>query len=115
MRRGPGLFLAMAIMCAGLAVIVGGWSRVACVCSAVTCLCAWLKPCPTSRKPAPAPINRDVVRNLLKLGMAETDAAERDIDSLEFDAAKVKFERALRAATPADQAAAYEALKRHGY
>jgi len=69
-----------------------------------------------SSKPKPAtPINRDAVRNLLKLGMAETDAADRDIDSPEFDAAKVKFERALRAAAPADQAAAYEALKRHGY
>lgn len=69
----------------------------------------------SSKKPTPAPINRDVVRNLLKLGMAETDAADRDIDSPEFDAAKSKFERAMRSAAPADQAAAYEALKRHGY
>ncbi|MEU8327132.1 hypothetical protein ACGFH8_11870 [Micromonospora sp. NPDC049175] len=69
-----------------------------------------------SSKPKPAPpINRDVVRNLLKLGMAETDAADRDIDSPEFDAAKTKFERAFRAAAPADQTAAYEALRRHGY
>lgn len=47
--------------------------------------------------------------------MTETDAADRDIDSPEFDAAKSRFERAFRSAAPADQAAAYEALKRHGY
>lgn len=68
-----------------------------------------------SKNPAPAPVNRDVVRSLLKLGMAETDAADRDIDSPEFDAAKARFDRAFRDAAPADQAAAYEALRRHGY
>ncbi|NYT93737.1 hypothetical protein [Salinispora sp. H7-4] len=65
--------------------------------------------------PAPAPINRDAVRTLLTLGMAETDAADRNIDSPSFRAAKAKFERAFRSATPADQAAAYDALRRHGY
>ncbi|MDM4720125.1 hypothetical protein QTQ03_26530 [Micromonospora sp. WMMA1363] len=65
--------------------------------------------------PTPAPINRDAVRTLLKLGMAETDAADRDIDSREFRDAKTTFERAFRSAAPADQAAAYDALRRHGY
>ncbi len=67
------------------------------------------------RKPDPAPINRNVVRNLLKLGMAETEAAERDIDSPEFDKARAAFELASCFASPADRAAAYAALKRHGY
>ncbi|MEV5211276.1 hypothetical protein AB0K35_27770 [Micromonospora sp. NPDC053740] len=68
-----------------------------------------------SRTPKPAPVDRTKVTNLIKLGMDETDAADRDIDSPEFDVAKVKFERAMRSATPADQAAACDALKRHGY
>ncbi|MEU5872501.1 hypothetical protein AB0A73_13215 [Glycomyces sp. NPDC047369] len=50
MNRGPRLFLAMAIVCAGLALIGDGWSRVACVCGALTCLLAYLKPGTTNRK-----------------------------------------------------------------
>ncbi|MGW3854745.1 hypothetical protein [Micromonospora arida] len=50
MRRGPGLFLAMAIVLVGLAVVVDGLSRVACVCAAIACLLAWLKPSSTNRK-----------------------------------------------------------------
>ncbi|NBE80285.1 hypothetical protein [Micromonospora rubida] len=68
------------------------------------------------KPPPPAPAaDRRTVMNLVKLGMAETDAADRDIDSPEFDAAKVRFERALRQAPPAEQAAAVNALRRHGY
>ncbi|WP_330438838.1 hypothetical protein OHB44_28105 [Micromonospora sp. NBC_00821] len=48
MKRGPGLFLAMAILLVGLAVVTDGLSRVACICATVTCLIAWLKP--TNRK-----------------------------------------------------------------
>ncbi|MFI7025251.1 hypothetical protein ACIBMZ_21305 [Micromonospora sp. NPDC049900] len=52
---------------------------------------------------------------LISLGMKETDAADRDIDSPEFDSAKAAFETAMGKATPAEKAAAYDALKRHGY
>ncbi|MBM0232891.1 hypothetical protein JNW91_14090 [Micromonospora sp. STR1_7] len=50
MKRGPGLFLVMAIVCAGLALVVDGLSRVACVCGAVTCLIAYLKPSTTDKE-----------------------------------------------------------------
>ncbi|MEU7679760.1 hypothetical protein AB0C42_33660 [Micromonospora taraxaci] len=50
MKRGPGLFLAMAIACAVLALVVDGLSRVPCICGAVTCLIAYLKPSNTNRK-----------------------------------------------------------------
>lgn len=68
-----------------------------------------------NRTPEPEPVRRDVVLNLTRLGMVETDAADRDIDSPDFDDAKARFERAARNATPAETAAAYEALRRHGY
>jgi hypothetical protein len=50
MKRGPGLFLAMAIVCAGLALVVDGLSRVTCICAAVCCSIAYLKPRTTNRK-----------------------------------------------------------------
>ncbi|WP_430497848.1 hypothetical protein ACQRWP_23795 [Micromonospora trifolii] len=50
MPRGPRLFLAMAILLVGLAVVVDGLSRVACVSAAVTCLLAYFYPRPTNRK-----------------------------------------------------------------
>ncbi|TDC44671.1 hypothetical protein E1258_31400 [Micromonospora sp. KC207] len=68
-----------------------------------------------SKKPPPPPPDRDTVMSLLKLGMDETDAADRDIDSREFRAAKDKFETALRAAPKAEADAALDALRRHGY
>lgn len=68
----------------------------------------------SKKTPPPAP-DRDTVRNLLKLGMAETDAADRDIDSPEFRKAKGQFETALRAARKAEADAAIAALRRHGY
>ncbi|MEV0214354.1 hypothetical protein [Micromonospora sp. NPDC050695] len=68
-----------------------------------------------SRTPQPEPVRRDTVMNLIKLGMAETDAADRDIDSTDFDQAKERFELAMRDATPAETTAAFDALRRHGY
>lgn len=50
MKRGPRLFLAMAIVCAGLALVVDGLSRVPCICGAVTCALAYFKPGTTNRK-----------------------------------------------------------------
>lgn len=68
-----------------------------------------------NRTPKPEPVRRDTVTNLIRLGMVETDAADRDIDSPDFDAAKARFEQAMRDATPAEKTAAYDALRLHGY
>ncbi len=67
------------------------------------------------KRPEPEPVRRDQVMKLINLGMKETDAADRDIDSPEFDKARDAFNSAMRKATPAEKAAAYDALKRHGY
>ncbi|WP_207914608.1 hypothetical protein [Micromonospora sp. KC213] len=61
------------------------------------------------------PVRKDKVMRLVKLGMAETDAADRDIDSPAFDKAKAAYEAAMDGCTKAELSAAYEALKRHGY
>ncbi|WP_431937354.1 hypothetical protein [Micromonospora sp. RP3T] len=61
------------------------------------------------------PVRRDQVMKLINLGMKETDAADRDIDSPEFDRARDAFNSALGNATPAEKDAVFDALKRHGY
>ncbi|PZF88573.1 hypothetical protein [Micromonospora deserti] len=63
----------------------------------------------------PEPVRRDKVMRLIQLGMAETDAADRDIDSPTFDKAKATFNAAKDRCTKAELAAAYDALRRHGY
>lgn len=68
-----------------------------------------------NRTPKSQPVDRDTVLNLIKLGMVETDAADRDIDSPEFDQAKARFEQALGDGIPEDKAAAFDALRLHGY
>lgn len=60
-------------------------------------------------------VRRDKVRNLLKLGMAETDAADRGVDSPEFARAKSALEKEMGQCTQAELRAAHEALRRHGY
>lgn len=65
-----------------------------------------------SSKPQPEPVRNDKVRELLKLGMAESDA---NIDSPRFDQAKARFDKALGDATKAEKTAAFDALRRHGY
>lgn len=67
------------------------------------------------RKDKPEPVRRDQVLRLISLGMRETDAADRDIDSPEFDRAKTAYDIAASSATPAEVRAAHRALKRHGY
>ncbi|MGN9803446.1 hypothetical protein [Micromonospora sp. L32] len=68
------------------------------------------------KRPDPEPpVRKDQVMRLIKLGMAETDAADRDIDSPVFDKAKAALDAASRNATKAEQKAAYDALRRHGY
>ncbi|MFG3557421.1 hypothetical protein ACGGAQ_23845 [Micromonospora sp. NPDC047557] len=52
---------------------------------------------------------------LIKLGMDETDAADRDIDGPGFDKAKNAFDAAKDGCTKAELTAAYDALRRHGY
>ncbi|MFI5931268.1 hypothetical protein [Actinoplanes sp. NPDC051494] len=66
-------------------------------------------------KDQPASVRADAVRDLIKLGMRETDAADRDIHSKEFDAAKNAYDLRTRTATKAELTAAHEALRRHGY
>ncbi|MFI7596674.1 hypothetical protein [Actinoplanes sp. NPDC049681] len=68
-----------------------------------------------SRKDPEPPVRREVVRELLKLGMKETDAADCDIDSREFTRAKNAFDRAARNSTQAEPRAAHAALRRQGY
>ncbi|MFI2662080.1 MULTISPECIES: hypothetical protein [Micromonospora] len=67
------------------------------------------------KKPQPDPVRRDQVLRLVNLGMRETDAADMDIDGPEFRQAKDAFESALGESTSAEQHAAFDALKRHGY
>ncbi|WP_432051147.1 hypothetical protein [Verrucosispora sp. NA02020] len=43
-----------------------------------------------SKKSAPPPVDRRVVMDLIKAGMDETDAADRDIDHIDFDLAKAR-------------------------
>ncbi|WP_158273901.1 hypothetical protein [Micromonospora sp. RP3T] len=52
---------------------------------------------------------------LINLGMKETDAADRDIESPAFIKARDAFNSALGNATPAEKDAVFDALKRHGY
>jgi hypothetical protein len=68
-----------------------------------------------SKKSSPEPVRRDQVLKLVKLGMRETDAADRDIDSQAFDQAKIALDGAYGKATKAEIRAAHEALRRHGY
>lgn len=68
----------------------------------------------SKRQPEP-PVRRDQVLNLIKLGMKETDEAERDIDSKRFEHARDEYDRAMKNATPAERKAAIEAKRRHGY
>jgi hypothetical protein len=68
-----------------------------------------------SKKPAPPPVDNNRIRNLLKLGMRETEAADRNVDSPAFQQAKAAFDAELGKATQAEKAKAFEALKRHGY
>lgn len=67
------------------------------------------------KKQAPEPVRRDEVLKLIKLGMRETDAADRDIHSPDFDRAKAKYDAAVLKSTLAERRAAHEALRRHGY
>lgn len=67
-----------------------------------------------SKKDAP-PVRRDVVRRLIKLGMEESDAGDRDIDSPEWKRANRRFTEAKNSASQAEVTAANEALSRHGY
>ncbi|RKN24191.1 hypothetical protein D7147_04190 [Micromonospora musae] len=67
------------------------------------------------KRSEPEPVRRDQVMKLISLGMKETDAADRGIDAPEFDGAKAAFDAALGKATQAEKAAAFKALKRHGY
>lgn len=72
-----------------------------------------------SKKPTPPTVDNNRVRTLLKLGMKETDAADRDLfsphASREFKRAKGAFDAELGKATQAEKAKAFEALRRHGY
>lgn len=68
-----------------------------------------------SRKSPEPPVRRDQVRELLNLGMKETDAADRDINSAAFQKAKAAYDRVAKKATPAELRAAHAALNRHGY
>ncbi|MEV6344109.1 hypothetical protein [Actinoplanes sp. NPDC051851] len=67
------------------------------------------------KKPQEPPLRREVVLELVRLGMVESDASDRNIDSDEFEAAKNAFDRARRTATRAEVSAAFEALTRNGY
>lgn len=70
------------------------------------------------KTPAPEPVRKDQIRRLIKLGMAETDAADRDIDNAnprQFNRAKALHDAAISASTLAERRAASEALRRHGY
>lgn len=61
------------------------------------------------------PVRRECVRELLKLGMKETDAADRSVDGADFQQAKTAYDDASRKATLAERREAHEALRRHGY
>lgn len=64
---------------------------------------------------AQEPVRRDQVRQLISLGMCETDAADRDTGSPEFRAAKDAYDAAAALSTQAELHAAHDALRRHGY
>ncbi|MDG4788084.1 hypothetical protein O7626_19420 [Micromonospora sp. WMMD1102] len=70
-------------------------------------------------QPAPDPVDRGRVMRLIQLGMAETDAGDRDLlddePSPEFLRAKAAFDAELRTATLAERQAAIDAIQRHGY
>jgi len=67
-------------------------------------------------EPKPEPVRKDKVMKMIKLGMAETDAADRyDCEGPQWDRAKAARDAAYRTATQAEMRAAHEALKRHGY
>ncbi|MEU0516659.1 hypothetical protein [Streptosporangium sp. NPDC006007] len=66
------------------------------------------------KQPAP-PVRRDRVMKLIKLGMDQTDAGDRDLDSRDFEAARDAFNALILQSTQAEVIAAYDALKRHGY
>ncbi len=63
----------------------------------------------------PEPVRRDQVRDLIKLGMRETDAADRSTSSKAFRDAKGAYDKAAGKSTQAELHAAHEALRRHGY
>lgn len=71
------------------------------------------------KRPAPEPVDRGRVMRLIQLGMAATDAGDRDLlddePSPEFIRAKAEFDKALRDATQAEKTAALDAIRRHGY
>ncbi|MEU4640807.1 hypothetical protein [Micromonospora sp. NPDC023814] len=67
------------------------------------------------RKPAPGRVRKNHVLRLINLGMAETDAADRDIDGPDFARAKARFDEAVNEATQAEMSAAFDALRRNGY
>ena len=61
------------------------------------------------------PVRNDKVRELLKLGMKETDAADRSVSGADFKRAKAAYDAAAAKSTKAELRAAHEALRRHGY
>jgi hypothetical protein len=68
-----------------------------------------------SKKDAAPPVRNDKVRELLKLGMKETDAADRSVRSADFRRAKDALDQASQSASKAELQAAHDALRRHGY
>jgi hypothetical protein len=68
-----------------------------------------------NNKPKASPVRRDQVRRLIKLGMEETDAADRDIESPEFRKAQARRDTEVGKSTKAELEAAHTALRRHGY
>lgn len=68
-----------------------------------------------SKKPEQEPVRNDKVRDLLRLGMKETDAADRSVDSAAFRKAQKAYDDASRGATQAELRAAHKALRRNGY
>jgi hypothetical protein len=73
----------------------------------------------TAKHNPPTPARRDQVLKMIRLGMRETEAADRlvtDIDPTDdFDRAKAERDAAFNNATPEERRLAYEALRRHGY
>jgi hypothetical protein len=69
----------------------------------------------SKRTPKEKLVRPDQVLKLVNLGMRETDAADRDIDSKDFQQAKEAFDNALRDSTLAEKTKAFDALRRHAY
>lgn len=76
----------------------------------------------SGKKTGAPPVRNDQVRRLLKLSMAETDAADQAFavagdagDERRFEQAKTRLENALKDSTPAEKKAAFDAVRRHGY